>query len=80
MNKRGGIFLAVIIGLFIFVLGILFIPYFADDITTTRGDLSCSDSEGITGGTMLTCLLTDLVLPYFIWFLSSMLIGFILGK
>ena len=78
MNKRGNIFWGVTIGLFLFVVGVLVIPFFTDDITTTRTSLDCSN-VAITGGTMIACLLTDLVVPYFIWFFVSLAVGIFAG-
>ena len=78
MNKRGLIIFSVIIGLFIYICGILFLPFLADDIVTFREGLSCSSST-LTYGTMIACLLGDLVVPNFIWLIVSLGIGYILG-
>lgn len=80
MNKRGNIFFGVVIGIFLFAMGVLFIPFLTDDITTSRTALNCSTPTNITGGVMLTCLLGDLLVPYFIWFFISLLIGYIIGN
>ena len=77
-NGRGNIFFGVVIGIFIFVMGILFIPFITDDLTTFKTAMNCAGST-ITGGTMLSCLTADLVVPYLIWFLVSLLIGFLIG-
>lgn len=79
MNKKGGIFFGIAIGILIFVFGVIFLPYFIDDVTTTRGLLTC-DLDTITYGTMLMCLEIDLLLPYIIWFIFSALIGYLIGK
>lgn len=79
MNKKGSIFFGVTIGLFLFVMGVLFIPFLTDDITTTRSDLDCSNSTAITGGTMISCLMVDALVPYLIWFFCSIAIGLIVG-
>ena len=79
MNNKGNIFFSVTIGLFIFIIGVLFIPFFTDDITTARTDLECSNVNNITNGVMATCLLIDLVVPYLIWFFVSMALGFAFG-
>lgn len=78
MNKRGNVFWGVSIGLFVFVMGVLIIPFITDDITTTRTSLDCTNVS-ITGGTMLTCLTIDLAIPYFIWFFVSLAIGIFAG-
>jgi len=78
MNKKGNIFFGVVIGIFIYMMGVLFLPFFTDDITTTRTALDCSNSS-ISDGTKLTCLTVDVVAPYFIWFFVSALFGYIAG-
>ena len=79
LNKKGSIFFGVIIGIFIFVCGVLFLPFLADDISTTRTDLKCSEAVNITGGVMITCLSVDILIPYVILFFSSLALGFIIG-
>lgn len=78
MNKRGSIFLGVTIGIFIWIMGVLFLPFMTDDISTLRTSLDCSNTS-ISGGTMLTCLFTDALVPYFIWFFVSLALGFLVG-
>ena len=78
MNKRGSFFFGFAIGLFIFVMGVLFIPFLTDDITTTRTSLDCTNTS-ITGGEMITCLEVDIITPYLIWFFISVALGYISG-
>lgn len=80
MNKKGSAFLGVALFLFLFVMGILFIPFFTDDITTTRILLDCANASGITNGTKLMCLNIDLLIPYFIWFIVSVSLGYLAGS
>ena len=79
MNKRGSIFLGITIGIFVFIMGVLFIPFLTDDVTTFRTAMNCN-STSISGGTMMSCLVSDLTIPYLIWFFCSLLIGFIGGS
>ena len=79
MNKKGGLFFGIAIGILIFVFGVIILPYFIDDVTTTRNLLTC-DLDTITYGTMLMCLQLDIFLPYFIWFIFSALIGYLIGN
>lgn len=65
-------------GIFIFIMGVLFIPFVTDDITTTRTSLDCTNTS-ISSGTKLTCLGVDIVVPYLIWFFVSLLAGFVIG-
>lgn len=79
MNKRGSVFFVVIIAIFIFAMGVMFMPFFADDITSFREDIDCSNSS-ISDGAKLTCLEVDVLMPYFIWFIVSIAIGLIAGS
>jgi len=79
MNSKGSFFLGFIIFLIIFINGVLFIPFFQDDITTARTDLNCSD-DTISSGNMITCLIVDSTIPYFIILFISVGLGYIVGK
>lgn len=78
-GKKGNIFLGVVVFLFIFVFGVLFMPFLADDITTARVALDCTNSS-INDGTKLQCLGTDIVMPYFILFFVSVSLGYLVGR
>ena len=79
MNKKGNIFFGLSVFVLIYVFGVLFIPFIADDITTARSQLDCSNST-ITDGDKLSCLLTDILIPYFILFFISAAFGFLIGS
>ena len=67
-NKRGqAALLGLMIGVFIFMFGMIIINPLKDVITEARGEdqLNCS-SDAISDGTKMTCLAVDLLLPYFI--------------
>ena len=78
MNKKANIFLGIFIAMFIYVSGIMILPFILDDITTARTSLECSDTT-ISDGTKITCLAFSGLTPYFIWFLMSVTLGFVLG-
>ena len=78
MNKKANIFLGVTVGIFLFAMGVLFIPFLADDVTTFRVSMDCTNAT-ISDGTKLSCLFGDLTIPYMIWFFASLAIGYILG-
>ena len=78
MNKKGNLFLAVTIGLAIWIFGVLFIPFLTDDIVSARIGMDCSN-VAISDGAKLSCLTVDLIIPYFIWFVISIAIGYIMG-
>lgn len=77
-NKRGSIFLGVALGVFIFIVGILILPYLADDVSTFRVALDCATSS-ISSGTKITCLYGGAMIPYYIWLVTSMALGLIIG-
>jgi hypothetical protein len=77
-NKKGNIFLKIIIILFIWINGILMIPFLTDDIDTSRSDLSCSTTT-ISFGTKTLCLTIDLVIPMLIWTLVVIILGLMVG-
>lgn len=79
MNKKGSLFLGLSVFLLIYVFGILILPFFTDDVVTTRNQLDCSNSS-ISDGTKLMCLETDIFIPYFILFIISAAGGYLLGS
>ena len=79
MNKRGSIFLGLALGIFLFIMGVLILPYLTDDVSFSRVLLECSETDDITNGTKLTCLFVGALIPYYIWFFSALAIGLIIG-
>ncbi len=80
MNKKGSIFLGLALGVFLFITGVLVLPFLTDDVTTVRTALNCSSAATISDGTKLSCLFVGGLIPYYIWFFSSMAIGLIISK
>lgn len=80
MNKKGNIYFGVAIGIFLYLSGVLFLPFILDDIDTTRNDLGCSDFSTISDGTKLMCLGISGITPYFIWFFFSTGLAYIIGR
>lgn len=79
-NKRGNVFLGIWVGIFVWMMGIMFLPYLTDDVTTARSSsqLDCANTS-ITDGTKLDCLNVDLVVPYALWLFFSLAVGLITG-
>lgn len=70
MNKKAQsrtLALGIITGIFLFIVGMVFMNFIKDEVTRTRNsdNLNCSDSS-ISDGSKLTCLTVDWVVPYFI--------------
>lgn len=79
-NKKGSAYLAIPVAILFFAVGILFISFVQDSINATRQDLSCSDTNSISDGTKITCLMVDTAIPYLIWSFASIALGFIIGS
>ncbi len=78
-GKKGNIFLGISIFFLVYVFGVLFLPFIADDIATTRIQLDCTNAN-IIDGAKLNCLLTDILMPYYILFFLSTSAGFLIGR
>ena len=59
--------IGIMIGVFVFMLAMVFIDPLSDVISESRaaGQLDCANVS-ISDGMKLTCLMVDLILPYFI--------------
>jgi len=79
MNKKGNIFFGIVVALFVWIGGILILPFIVDDITVYRIAMDCTNSS-ISDMTKLNCLFGDAIVPYFIWTLVSLAIGFLVGS
>ena len=77
-SKKGSLFLGLGLGIFLFITGVLIMPFILDDVSTTRVDLDCYGAN-LTSGNKLTCLFVGILTPYFIWFFTSMALGLIIG-
>lgn len=77
-NKKGNIFLGVTIALFLWISGVIILPFVLDDVDSFRTAMECSDSS-ITDGEKISCLFGDALIPYYIWFFASLAIGYLAG-
>tara|TARA_R100000750_G_C2339097_1_gene93406 strand:+ start:732 stop:992 length:261 start_codon:yes stop_codon:yes gene_type:complete len=69
MNKKAQTLgLAIIVAVTIFIVGMLAINFLKPEITRARGSdqLNCADTDNISDGVKITCLVVDVVIPYFI--------------
>ena len=67
-NKKGqAALVGVMIGIFVFMLAMVFINPIKAVIDTTRAtdQLDCNNAS-ISDGNKMTCLIVDLIMPYFI--------------
>lgn len=79
MNKRGSMIFGITIAIFIYISGVLILPFLIDDVDTSRDAFDCTNSS-ISDGNKLNCILTDITIPYFIIFFISLPLGFIAGS
>jgi len=71
MNNKGqSILMGVVVGFFLFLIGMVLLNYidadtWVDGEDSLINELNCDDS-GISDGTKLTCLIGEAIVPYFI--------------
>jgi len=80
-NKKAQSTGLAIMGLIFFVIiGFASINFFFDEVDTARTGLNCANADDITDGTKLLCLIFDITIPYWIWIILSVGVGFVLVK
>lgn len=82
MNRKADtVFMGIVFGIMIFVAGTLFISFISDRVADLAGStgLNCDDST-ISDGVKGACLITELVVPYFIIIIVSLAGGLLIGK
>lgn len=83
MNNKGQLtFISIMVALMIFVSGMLFITFFEleVDVLQNSSNLDCDNVTGITDGTKISCLLSELVVPYFILIILSFVGGILTDR
>lgn len=81
-NKRGQTLgIAIIVAISIFIVGMMSLNFIYPEVTRARDsdNLDCSNSS-ISDGTKLTCLVADIVIPYFILLIISVVGGIITAR
>lgn len=81
MNRKGSLWLSVIVGIMVFMAGMLILNHFRPEVTTLRNasNLDCTNVT-ISDGTKLTCLGVDLVVPGLIVVIISLAASLVVGK
>jgi hypothetical protein len=79
MNRKG-IMTSIWFGIFIFLVGIVFINFLMPDVSDARIALDCSNAAGISDGNKMVCLLVDVTVPYWIMLVISVMGGVILDR
>ena len=78
-SKKGNIFLGVTIALLLWISGVIIMPFLLDDTDTFRNTMECTDSS-ISNGAKVSCLFSDALIPYYIYFFASLAIGYLAGR
>jgi len=79
-NKAQSLGLSIISGIFVLIVGFLFLNFLMPEISTFRIDLNCASPSDITDGTKLLCLVGDIIVPYWIILVFSVVIGLITAR
>lgn len=82
MNKKGSLFVSIIIAGMLFMSGMILLNYLKTEVSTTTSSagLNCDSASTISDGVKLTCLLTDSVIPVYILSVVSIAGGIVIGK
>lgn len=82
LNKKGqSVAFAILWGLVIFMLGVLFVPFIGDEVTrtTSSAQLDCNNAT-ISDGAKLSCLFVDATVVYFVIIIFSIIGGIVLSR
>ena len=80
MNKKGNMYMAIVMALMLFMVGMIAANFLREPITDARLGLNCDNEGSITDGTKLLCLNVDMVMVYFIILVVSIAGGVILDR
>ena len=80
MNKNGGIGLAILSTIGIFIIGFMFLNFLMPEVTQFRADMNCASADEIHDGTKILCLVSDLTVPYWILLILSIGLGAITSR
>lgn len=78
-NKGQSAALAILTAFMLFMIGMIFINPLKTSIDSSRLGMNCSDST-ISDGSKLTCLIIDIVMPYFIISIFSIAGGLVISR
>jgi hypothetical protein len=80
MNKKANLFSVFLIGVVLFMVGMITVGFFKTPIDQARIDLDCDNVGALTDGTKVQCLFVDSAIIYFIITLISISGGVILDR
>jgi len=80
MNNKGQtLFLSIVFAVFLFMCGMLIIDLIKPDITDARVNLDCTNMS-ISDGVKVSCLATDIAVPYLFILVVSVAGGLIFSR
>ena len=80
MNIKGGMGIALIVAIMLFIIGLMSINFIIGEVTRARDASNLNCDSPTSDGIKLTCLLVDIVVPYFIIIILSTAGGLIIAK
>ena len=80
INKKGGLGLAILSTIGIFIIGFMFLNFLMPEVTQFRTDMNCASADDIHDGVKILCLITDTVVPYWILLILSIGLGAITSR
>ena len=80
-KAQGHLLIVILIAFFLFIIGMVVLNFIKSEVTRARGidQLDCS-SDTISDGNKVTCLLVDIVVPFFIIIIFAAAGGIITAK
>jgi len=81
INKKAQSMGLAIMGTIIFIIiGFMCINFLFNEVDTARSELSCASPDDISDASKLLCLIVDITIPYWIWIILTIGLGFILVR
>ncbi len=66
--------------IFFIIIGLMSVNFLFDEVDTARTGLNCANEDDISDATKLTCLIVDISIPYWIWIIMAVALGFVLVR
>jgi hypothetical protein len=81
MNKKAqSLALSIMSVIMFIIIAFACINFFFNEVDTARASLSCASPASISDATKLLCLVVDLTIPYWIWIILAVAIGFVMVR
>jgi len=81
MNKKAqSLGLSIMGFLLVILVGFMAVNFLMPEVNEARVNLDCSNATGIEDGNKLLCLVADIVIPYWIWIVLAIAIGWVTAR